>query len=601
MPFTGNTFTRLRSWIADASVGLKIRSDLMDQDTNDIAGGLTAVMTAVTTLTQSLAAGGGAALISFIATGSSFLRTVAAVLNDTPNVKNWGAKGDGVTDDTAAFNAAAAYVKAVGGDVLFIPRGQFNLDSGGYVYDGVSLRGTGKLTTTLFKGTATTQAVTVTAGSLVVYNNNPLPPNINAVLVLDGPGGRYRGSIKDLRILGGLTVAGQPETALVEFGIVQLGTESDFILEDCQIENVQYSVMLPDVFAAEISNNRFEACLRGPAIDSGTSLEYHSNYSNNCRDWGRYFRNISYTKSSGNAIDSLNNPTMYPTRTRTCVANKLRSLTGFTSISDGCEQPYGIVWELDTLDNCSITYPTVYGFGSDYSGVDEMAVVSIKGAWRDCEFKNLRGVGLKASGLLSGGAIPLAAHHHDVYVDPATVVIGSAVTGVLLTTTLGSRVPAGFGNNVPNNTVAAMASGITWPNLNVSNGQIYSNNVAMKLSAVTPGDIAWAPAADNAHFVQEIGNIRRIWGVFHGALTYTTASGFLIATGMPTNGSKVSAVAISGQTLPASFATRFSIFEMGAANNAGIFYNAAGATQSIASIPTGTTVRIYYDGMYSVA
>ena len=41
MGFNGSgTFNRLRSWVTDAGNGLKIRSDLMDSDTNDIASGL---------------------------------------------------------------------------------------------------------------------------------------------------------------------------------------------------------------------------------------------------------------------------------------------------------------------------------------------------------------------------------------------------------------------------------------------------------------------------------------------------------------------------------------------------------------------------------
>lgn len=48
MPFNGDTFTRLYSWVANAANGIKIRSDFMDQDTNDIATGMTALATRVT-------------------------------------------------------------------------------------------------------------------------------------------------------------------------------------------------------------------------------------------------------------------------------------------------------------------------------------------------------------------------------------------------------------------------------------------------------------------------------------------------------------------------------------------------------------------------
>ena len=45
------------------------------------------------------------------------------------NVKDYGAKGDGSTDDTAAFQAATAALEATGGGMLFIPRGTYVISS----------------------------------------------------------------------------------------------------------------------------------------------------------------------------------------------------------------------------------------------------------------------------------------------------------------------------------------------------------------------------------------------------------------------------------------------------------------------------------------
>jgi len=47
----------------------------------------------------------------------------------TFNVRDFGAKGDGVTDDKAAFNAAFAAVKAAGGGEVYVPTGQYFYDS----------------------------------------------------------------------------------------------------------------------------------------------------------------------------------------------------------------------------------------------------------------------------------------------------------------------------------------------------------------------------------------------------------------------------------------------------------------------------------------
>lgn len=52
-----------------------------------------------------------------------------AVLNRDVNVKDYGAKGDGVTDDTAAIQAAIDYIETIGRGSLVLPAGQYSLSS----------------------------------------------------------------------------------------------------------------------------------------------------------------------------------------------------------------------------------------------------------------------------------------------------------------------------------------------------------------------------------------------------------------------------------------------------------------------------------------
>lgn len=63
----------------------------------------------------------GAALVGFKG------RTVWSKLGDTVSVKDHGAVGDGVTDDTAAFTAAIAELGAAGGEI-YVPRGVYRVD-----------------------------------------------------------------------------------------------------------------------------------------------------------------------------------------------------------------------------------------------------------------------------------------------------------------------------------------------------------------------------------------------------------------------------------------------------------------------------------------
>jgi hypothetical protein len=63
--------------------------------------------------------------INFLQSGGTYSRTVQDKLRDTFSVKDFGALGDGTTDDTAAFTAAIAAM--VEGDCLVIPKGTFKI------------------------------------------------------------------------------------------------------------------------------------------------------------------------------------------------------------------------------------------------------------------------------------------------------------------------------------------------------------------------------------------------------------------------------------------------------------------------------------------
>jgi polygalacturonase len=76
-----------------------------------------------TTLQSGLAAATGASLVGFLQAGTSAVaRTTQAKLRETVSVKDFGAVGDGVMDDTAAIQAAAI---AASGAKLFFPEGTY--------------------------------------------------------------------------------------------------------------------------------------------------------------------------------------------------------------------------------------------------------------------------------------------------------------------------------------------------------------------------------------------------------------------------------------------------------------------------------------------
>jgi hypothetical protein len=76
-----------------------------------------------------LSASSGSTLVGWINTGSGTVtRTVSARLRDTVSVKDFGAVGDGTTDDTVAIQAAITYAQTLSsttGVCVYFPRGSY--------------------------------------------------------------------------------------------------------------------------------------------------------------------------------------------------------------------------------------------------------------------------------------------------------------------------------------------------------------------------------------------------------------------------------------------------------------------------------------------
>lgn len=81
-------------------------------------------------------------------TVNSVNRTLADCSADIVNVKNFGAKGNGTDDDTAAFSAA---VSAAGGAGVYVPAGTYvvnsNVSGNLFCFGGVTISGTGVVST----------------------------------------------------------------------------------------------------------------------------------------------------------------------------------------------------------------------------------------------------------------------------------------------------------------------------------------------------------------------------------------------------------------------------------------------------------------------
>lgn len=126
LPTAGPYSARVHEKMADRAVqiGQQLQrqrdEDLVTQDARDDAQELLLSVGAV---------GGSSTLVT--ATGTTTARTLAERSADRFNVKDYGAKGDGATDDTAAVQAALTAAAASGrqGGTVIFPRGEYRITS----------------------------------------------------------------------------------------------------------------------------------------------------------------------------------------------------------------------------------------------------------------------------------------------------------------------------------------------------------------------------------------------------------------------------------------------------------------------------------------
>lgn len=496
-----------------------------------------------------------------------------------------GTNGSPGADNVTPIQSAIDCAKNRGFGCVYVPSGEYEGPNGLILMDDIALLGESRETTKIYKNTANTKNVTIYSGSLVVYDNRPLPSAMNAVLTLTGVDGRYTGKVSDLTFGGTYATPGNYESQVVEFGVVSVGSVSDFSLERTYINSVQYGTIFPTIFASVVQNNRLSECLQAVGIDDGTSLTYTSNYANNCRD-GHFIRGIKYSQISANAADYTNDPAKYPTRNTVHFAYRLRSLVGCEISANGNEQTWGRSIWMETLDNCSVKNNLTIGVGSDYTGSSNIAVLYSDGVLRNCEIIGNLGYGVKTGGLIYGGANP--ALHHNMYFETTRFVLESTLKGNIVQAALaGIPVEAGWGNNNPSN----------W--INSTSTLDLVQTFTPTLAANSPGDLSITYGSDNKHYRHDVGNLYHVFGCFDATFTYTTAGSYLIFQGFPENQSIPWRIVITGVDNDGPLSKKLGSFVLNENQGNGIAFDENGNTFLITDIPTGTNLKIYYDGWYA--
>ncbi len=171
--------------------------------------------------------------VNVTATGSTTARSLADRFATTKDPRDFGAMVDGSTDDTAAWNLAAAAIQAAGGGAIIVPAGFSRVDGPiNYTGEGLAIIGSG-YNSTIFK--------TGTTGNWLNVSGNKVTL---AGFLLDAPNNASAGTIFSIATNGGnVTIT---EVAVDGgYDVLTLGVGAQLYISDSTFNNFTHNGIRP--------------------------------------------------------------------------------------------------------------------------------------------------------------------------------------------------------------------------------------------------------------------------------------------------------------------------------------------------------------------
>ncbi|CAM0027117.1 hypothetical protein VPHD530_0005 [Vibrio phage D530] len=193
----------------------------------------------------------------------SVSRSLYEKLLDRVTVKDFGAKGDGITDDYEAIQACADFVYTdtslgVKGGVIRLPEGIYTISRPIVVTSGHVVKGAGSMSTNMRKPTnGTTGLAPVLAANSTAMD----VMDVDAFFVVTHLSSTYAHNfeIEGLRLLGSKTEIGQPSAGHTPYGIYMPRGQTCTI-RDVQTHRCQYSFFTHDTWMLDATAFQAQYC-----------------------------------------------------------------------------------------------------------------------------------------------------------------------------------------------------------------------------------------------------------------------------------------------------------------------------------------------------
>lgn len=344
----------------------------------------------------------------FIATGvgsgtgtADFIRSVQLRLKDSISVKDFGAIGNGVANDTAAIQAAIDYGVANNIYKITVPTGTYNITAPIRLYDGVCFIGDGSRKTIIRKSTNT-----LGTGSNV-FSGVTDSYAYDDIIQLIHPDNSYCYSTQ----IKGMSLFKTAYTSSTTSHAIYYPRAAYLKFEDIWTLNTTYATYTNDCFVSSLKNIQAQACVYGFSHvndgsnrATGTSILFENCYVNfdvasgPQPSSGFFLYGLTYSNLLSCAVDN-GNPTVGG-----ITAYYLQSCNCVTVSGCGSENSTGRVIYLASGSATFIGLRTYLYNGSTVETSATVWVESAKLTLMECKFEPLITAGVQYNLIVNDGA-----------------------------------------------------------------------------------------------------------------------------------------------------------------------------------------------------